>query len=161
MTGYWLHRIPVFFLLISFLLYGCCIVNYANETLQFYFIGVDFKNNQGTVWQCGWPLLLFTIFFVGCWRYRPQYKPGAPVRFFSYEWAITITQKNVSMINQAFQNLMDAIHCLIQFCGMYYYLQLFVQKLLPMHWILPAALIFLIIVVGIFWFRIYKANHEM
>ena len=85
MTEKWEQRISLGFLAISFFLFAVSVLCYANETVQFYFIGVDAARNQGNVWQCGWPLILFTIFYLCCWRYHPQYKSGDPVRFFRYE----------------------------------------------------------------------------
>lgn len=161
MTEKWKQHISLGFLAISFLLFAVSVLCYANETVQFYFIGVDAARNQGNVWQCGWPLILFTIFYLCCWRYHPQYKSGDPVRFFRYEWAIMVTEHNASIINRALKRSIDSINGLVQFCGVYYYLQLYLQNPLPTGWILPAAIIFILVIMGIFCHQMVKAKHEI
>lgn len=129
--------------------------------MQFYLIGVEAASNQGNIWQCGWPLILFTIFYLCCWRYHPQYKSGDPVRFFRYEWAILVTENNASIINRALKRCIDSINGLMQFCGVYYYFQLYLQKPLPTGWILPAAIIYMIVIMSMLCHQIMKVNHEI
>lgn len=161
MTKNWGQWFPLGFLVISFLLFIASVLRYSKETVQFYFIGIDAASNQGNIWQCGWPLILFTIFYLCCWHYHPQYKSGNPVRFFRYEWAILVTENNASIINRALKRCIDSINGLMQFCGVYYYLQLYLQKPLPTAWILPAAIIFMIVIIGILCHQMMKANHEL
>lgn len=161
MTKNWGQWFPLGFLVISFLLFIASVLCYSNETVQFYLIGVEAASNQGNIWQCGWPLILFTIFYLCCWRYHPQYKSGDPVRFFRYEWAILVTENNASIINRALKRCIDSINGLIQFCGVYYYFQLYLQKPLPTGWILPAAIIYMIVIMSMLCHQIMKANHEI
>lgn len=115
MTKNWGQWFPLGFLVISFLLFIASVLCYSNETVQFYLIGVEAASNQGNIWQCGWPLILFTIFYLCCWRYHPQYKSGDPVRFFRYEWAILVTENNASIINRALKRCIDSINGLMRF----------------------------------------------
>lgn len=161
MTKNWGQWFPLGFLVISFLLFIASVLCYSNETVQFYLIGVEAASNQGNIWQCGWPLILFTIFYLCCWRYHPQYKSGDPVRFFRYEWAILVTENNASIINRALKRCIDSINGLMRFAVCIITCSFIYKKPLPTGWILPAAIIYMIVIMSMLCHQIMKANHEI
>lgn len=159
MLLHWKYRIPALFLIMSILLFGLSILRYTDQVIQYYFIGIDATNNQGPIWKCGWPLLVFILFYIGARRYHPHYQSGDPIYFFRYEIGICIN--NATILDHALKSFMCAVNGLIQFVGFYYYLQLFLQMSLYTKWILPASIIWLFMSLVLFCFRLYKSNHKI